>query len=297
MTGPCTAPRHGTRGAYVVGCRCPEAREANRAYAAMRDRRVLQASYGAADPLSVPVARARVEIARLEAAGWSRRRIEAATGIKRDHLARIAGGTGRPVRRVLWATFTALRDLPDAPPAVGGQLVDAAGTWRRLEALIAIGWPKSHLARELGRGRALQLHRDKVTVRTAQAVADLYDRLSMQPGPSQRARDYARDRGYVPPLGWDDDQLDDPAGAPAPAPAAAPRRTDRFVDPVAVDEAIAGRLPALSLSRAERLDAVRRLHERGVPQKQIAARLRMHPRQVVRDLHDLDAAARCEGAA
>lgn len=206
----CTAARHGTRAAYTTGCRCPEARAANTTYAAMRKRRTVHAQFGAAPPMSVPVERAHIELARLEAAGWSRRRIAVASGLPRNQLARILGGTYRPVRTVRWDTFSALQRLGhDAPaPVAPGALVDATPTWRRLQALIAIGWPKTTLARRLGLGRALQLHQGQVTARNAAKVAALYRELAYTPGPSQRARQYAAAHGWLSAMFWDD-RIDD----------------------------------------------------------------------------------------
>lgn len=211
----CTAARHGTRGAYLAGCRCPEARAANTAYARARARRNLQARYGAAPPLSVPVQQAVDIINALVARGWTRRRIGDISGIGRDRLSRITNGTRRPIRRVHWSTYTALRDLLDQPvPVAPGTLVDATGTWRRLEALIAIGWPKTTLARRLGVGRALQFPRDRVQARTAEKVRALYAELAWTPGPSDTARLYAKRHRFLTPSWWDDEALDDPAAQP-----------------------------------------------------------------------------------
>jgi hypothetical protein len=58
--------------------------------------------------------------------------------------------------------------------------VDATGTRRRLQALMATGWAPELLAAELGR-RPHSLHRSmtgrSVTARTAHEVASLYERL------------------------------------------------------------------------------------------------------------------------
>src|SRR5262249_22050368 len=64
----------------------------------------------------------------------------------------------------------------------------------------------------------------QVTAATARAVSDLYDRLWNQPPPghdqrtriaASRARRHAERQGWVPPLAWDDDQIDCPNGRPA----------------------------------------------------------------------------------
>jgi hypothetical protein len=57
-------------------------------------------------------------------------------------------------------------------------------------------------------------------------------------------------------------------------------------DWVAVDLAVEGHLPHTSLRRADRDEAVRRLHEMGLTDLQIGARLGIHDRQVFRIRHD-----------
>lgn len=98
------------------------------------------------------------------------------------------------------------------------RMVDSAGTVRRLQALTAIGWPHQKLAAELGVTvhwvRRLANSRGKLRTATARSVADLYDRLGDHPGPSVMAAASARQHGYQPPVAWDADEIDDPAGRP-----------------------------------------------------------------------------------
>ena len=132
-------------------------------------------------------------------------------------------------------------------------LSDAAGTRRRLQALVRGGWSLGLMSARLGCTRQvlrLTLHRsERVTAATAGAVRELYDELWDQPPPegtrfekraATMARRYARERGWVPPLAWDDDEIDDPAAVPAPGwcpvpadlAAAAAIRADREPRPV-----------------------------------------------------------------
>jgi hypothetical protein len=96
--------------------------------------------------------------------------------------------------------------------------VPAVGTNRRIQALYAIGWPGGLIAAELGfsRSRLTNLTNGQrvVYAATAARVRDLYDRLSGRRGPSRVTAGRAAQLGYVPPIGWDDDQIDDPAGRP-----------------------------------------------------------------------------------
>jgi transcriptional regulator with XRE-family HTH domain len=106
-------------------------------------------------------------------------------------------------------------------------LVDSAGTRRRVQALVTIGWPQARIAAEAGMspsnfGQTLQ--RERVYAGTARTVRRIYDRLwNTLPDESDRhsragiarARNYAAERGWVPPLAWGDDAIDDPARKPA----------------------------------------------------------------------------------
>jgi hypothetical protein len=97
---------------------------------------------------------------------------------------------------------------------------DPTGTTRRLQALMAIGYTQAALC------RAMQLNAShlnrlinghlgyKVNAGTAAKVKDVYRQLSMTPGPHDRARRFAKARGWAPPLAWDEDTIDDPAAKP-----------------------------------------------------------------------------------
>ncbi len=93
--------------------------------------------------------------------------------------------------------------------------VDATGTSRRIQALVAMGWPQSLIAAELGTAQtaiAAMAQRDKVTAERAIAVRELFGRWAMTPGPSKLSRTRARAKGWVTILGWDD--IDDPTETP-----------------------------------------------------------------------------------
>jgi hypothetical protein len=96
-------------------------------------------------------------------------------------------------------------------------LRDATGTRRRLQALAAIGWSYAAVGRELGMSKrsVAFLHTyQSVSDATAERVAAVYDRLWDKPRHGQAAqqtRNLAADRGWVPPMAWDDEDLDDPA--------------------------------------------------------------------------------------
>lgn len=89
----------------------------------------------------------------------------------------------------------------------GPQRVSSLGTRRRLQALAAIGWPQTTLARMMGRDQrhvSQTMRGETVYLSTHRMVEALYRELSMKPGPSRRTKAHARSRGWAPPLAWDD---------------------------------------------------------------------------------------------
>jgi hypothetical protein len=110
---------------------------------------------------------------------------------------------------------------PDLELAGDRASVDGTGTRRRLEALVAIGWPATHLARKLrvSPPTAFRILRGyPVTAGTAKRVRKLYDDMWDHPAPESRERKIAlgiaAKRGYFSPLAWDDDEIDDPKARP-----------------------------------------------------------------------------------
>jgi len=102
----------------------------------------------------------------------------------------------------------------------------SAGTVRRIQALVARGWSQARIAGMLGMGAAnlgdLLYRREAVTAARARAVRSLYARLWDQPPPesshrekiaASRARRYAAERRWPPPMAWDD--IDNPRARPA----------------------------------------------------------------------------------
>ncbi|WP_081288730.1 hypothetical protein [Mycolicibacterium conceptionense] len=93
--------------------------------------------------------------------------------------------------------------------------VDGTGTSRRIQALVAMGWPQSLIAEELGTAQtavAAMALRQKVTAERAIAVRELFGRWAMTPGPSKVSQARARAKGWVTILGWND--IDDPNETP-----------------------------------------------------------------------------------
>jgi len=153
-------------------------------------------------------------------------------------------------------------------------LVSTLGATRRVQALQAIGWSLHMLETRLGRSRSYLtalMARDSMTVPTFEAIADLYDQLSMTPGPSRRAVGVAKRAGFVPPLAWDDIDND-----------AAPSfgDIDDDIDEIAVERLMAGRrVPA---TWPEIREAARRLSALGLTDAAVAERVGASDRSVIR---------------
>lgn len=139
------------------------------------------------------------------------------------------------------------------------ELVDATGTRRRIHALMALG----HSTPRIGTACALDestirtlATRQRITPRSAQRIARVYDELSMTVGTSTKTRRYAARMGWAPPLAWDDidDPRERPSGVRRPS-HSGPGHDD--VDESVVDRILAGDW-RLSATRAERRAVVAR---------------------------------------
>lgn len=125
------------------------------------------------------------------------------------------------VRAALAAKMLAVKPILDN--AAAGGRIDATGTRRRLQALIAVGWPMKHLAIRLGMSPSNShqlLRRVRVEAATARAVRMLFRQLwdvrpetAGVPFPmASRSRKIAVRKGWPPPLAWID--IDDPDEVP-----------------------------------------------------------------------------------
>lgn len=163
----------------------------------------------------------------------------------------------------------------------GFMLVDATGTIRRLQALLALGHRYADIAVHSGHkpaylGSLAVGRRPRVNATTVARISGAYDVLSMTLGPSQRTRTYARNRGWAPPLAWDDQSIDDPKARPhrrAPG-------EGLVVDEVAIYRAMHG--DPVGLRPPERRAVVERLTAAGMSSSAIAERLGTTQRSVVR---------------
>lgn len=199
---------HGLRSTYVKGCRCDDCRRANREYQAQLARRQAQARFNPEAAYLVDASEVRRHLAHLRAAGIGRRQIAAISGVSETVILRLIGlDKKRPSKRIRPETAKRILAINLDQCALGG-MVSALGTQRRLQALVAIGWSTYDLAQILGTTNtniSLIINRStRVRARTAKEVEQIYRKLELTPGPSNRARLRAQRNGWVPPLAWDD---------------------------------------------------------------------------------------------
>ena len=227
----------------------------------------------------VPVDRARAHVRRLLELGLTKEAIARAAGIAPGHAARIAFDSPadppkRLIDRRVERAVLAVTHMPHPRQAV----CLAIGARRRAEALAALGWSMTWQAQQLGKATANycgEISKTRVSYPTWVAVRDLYDQHCMTLGPSTKAASIAKARGWVPPLAWDDDAIDDPAAQPATE--AGPSDD---VDELAIERALAG--ANVTLTDAERLIVVTRLVADGLSDAAIAKRLHVTDRTVLR---------------
>ena len=221
--------QHGTYACYSLdGCRCAPCGAAQRDY---EKNRVRQKAYGRWHNL-VDAEPIRAHVRALQAHSMGLKTIASVSGVAHGALWKLMygkkqpDGTCVPSARVRMDTADKILSI-DEPVLAGGALVDATGTVRRVQALMAIGWSGQKLADRLGVQRGnftLMNGADLVTEAKRRAISDLYDELWDTPPPHDDHRSrisynrtlaFARRNGWVPPMAWDDDTIDDPAARPS----------------------------------------------------------------------------------
>lgn len=205
---------------YIVHkCRCFACCLATSERARRREREKAAGTY--VSPL-VDAGPVREHVQLLLASGLGWKRVAAVAGVGNTAVAQLIS---RRTAEALLAVQPSLELLGDTA------LVPAKPYARRLQALVAIGWSQSKLARALGMTPAnfrilREYERDQARRRrrgtfiyasTARAIVELYERLSFrvpaQPTKAERIAylrsvSYARQRGWPVPMDWaaaDDD--------------------------------------------------------------------------------------------
>lgn len=212
-----------------------------------------------------PAEPARLHIATLQGASWSYRTIAAHTGLSDTLIINLAHGQERcltAVRDLICAldpTTIPTRSYHGATP-----FVSRVGTFRRIQALLTMGWPHDHLLTTTGVNTRALLgkSRPRVSLATHDAIATAYRDLASRRGPSTRTSARALARGYATPADWDDIDTD-----PAPD-TDTTGADDDLVDEAVVERLLAGEL--VPATTAERRAIVARWPQTGRPYKDLA---------------------------
>lgn len=213
---------HGTHAHYSIGgCRCFPCRQAHYEYNSYRDKQIAYGRWNRwaeADPV-----REHVRSLMAQGIGW--RRIALFADINVNSLNRIL--YAKPVqKRIRLDIAEKLLAVQPSLEAIGcTTAIDATGTKRRLQALVAVGWSQAKIGARLGINATnvgRMLGSDRVTAGSARSVRDLYERMWNEAPPEEdwrdkiaanRARGYATERGWAPPMAWDEN-IEDPAAEP-----------------------------------------------------------------------------------
>jgi hypothetical protein len=160
--------------------------------------------------------------------------------------------------------------------------VPAIGTHRRIQALMANGWSVDQIMDRAGyrkSGNWIKYDATTLHVNTAAKIAEVYNELWDKPGPSKWTRTWARNQGYLPPLAWDDDTIDDPAAWANETAEAA------VLDEVAVERFIAGDIDWRALTVPERIEAGTRMQRDGISRNEIHERCHVNQQQMTAALN------------
>jgi hypothetical protein len=163
---------------------------------------------------------------------FSLRSISRAAGVSSAVVQQIhSGDQGRVSRHCerLILNVTQERILQTAG---GRNFVPKTGTIRRLEALQAIGWPLALISETSGVNAEEIRHNRGPWVQAVQAAAirDTYARISDRRGPSSRTSIRAAKLGYLGPIHWDDDTIDNATVSPLELPR--PKKAEAIVEDV-----------------------------------------------------------------
>lgn len=228
-----------------------------------------------------------------------------ALGLSRRQVALGAGVGDATVRRILlnptWTSSARVADkIREFRPA---RPVTPVGLTRRMHALAALGWSTAAIAEVAGvnrdtvkswrRGEVTEIHV------VAGPLLRAYDALSMrQPpqgtkferGAATQVRARAVRNGWVPPLAWDDESIDDPNAKPHAWGRRHHGGADLVIDEVAIERVLAG--DRADLTKAERLIVVEQFAAAGLSDAQIAERVGVTDRTVYRDRDENGIASR-----
>jgi len=217
-------PHHNTLTCYTrYNCRLPECVARKQRWVEERDAAIKAGTW---QP-HVDAAPVRHHITQLLAAGLLQERIAALAEVPHQTIADFIGGVrGRGIRHRTSPEIAA-RILAIDPDTATSVRVDATGARRRVQALVAIGWPLTYISTRSGlySKRVDQILRSEIIrIETQQRISDGYDTLrslkpELQGVPKHKAR-HARRRAaearWAPPKYWDQfpGAIDDPHFTP-----------------------------------------------------------------------------------
>lgn len=252
-----------------------------RAYeTALKNRRVRMAAYGITNPRSlVPAAPTRRRLRHLCRQGMHLRAVARATGRRVDSLGKIKGGRQR-------YTTVATEEAVKRVQVRHGRIseVPSVGTIRRIQALCAMGYGLATQARWYGlssdaMSKLLRSSATVVTRRVAARTVASYEKYAMVPAEgwvAERTRRWAQRCGFMPPLAWDDDIIDDPRSRPQMGPA----KLSGTPDESAVWLALHYQDPGRPLNHAEKRLVIRHGVRVGMTHPEIAELLGIEPEAV-----------------
>lgn len=220
---------HGSYARFSLDhCHCDPCRDAKNEYESGRRR--LKA-YG--HTFYVDATPAREHVKALTAAGMGWKRIARVAGVPSSCVSALLYGRAdrlnhAPREKARRTTVEAILavPMPSLDDLGAAAIVDGTGTRRRVQALAVMGWSVEKIAERSGINRQAidrVLRGADVQAVTARAIRDAYDDLWSTPAPegnkhdkiaASRTRRRAQAEGWVGPLAWDDDALDDPDAAP-----------------------------------------------------------------------------------
>lgn len=179
MTTDRQPPHHNTLTCYTrYGCRLPECVERKNAWARSRDKAIREGTW---QP-RIDAAPVREHIRHLVAEGVTLDAIAASVGAERDTIVDFTPKRrpGRGLRHTTNPNFAA-KILALTPESITSGRVDATGTHRRIQALVASGWPLIHIGRQMGmhEQRPEQILRcARVYAATRKQIAEGYEHVA-----------------------------------------------------------------------------------------------------------------------
>lgn len=135
------------------------------------------------------------------------------TARRHDYAAYSRSRCRCPLGREAWRLYGKRRREGRQPPL----LTDATGSQRRLQGLLALGWPREDIATAAGLADQARVRQIMVATQVRTVTAEGIRRAAMalgsRRGPSEEVRAHALAAGYVSLWAWDDD-IDNPDAKP-----------------------------------------------------------------------------------